>query len=485
MADGASEDDMDSDRGEFVERDDGQEGFEAELELQEDMKKAWGAAFEDKDSRVPPLVRKYAGPLFCVAVMLILRSGGAGNSLSMSAFQHNYSWLRAEAMLRPLAAAMAYVGIYFCVITFTLPGATMLTISAGAIFPQPLAFVLAVSSATLGACGCFLMTQLMFAPALCDIFHLDRSEEEKEGHEGGGSTDGSSSSNSNEKLAELLGSPSTSTPSGPAQKRRWRKVRHSVPKSSKKKKKDPLEVAREWLDVDSFSSLVLSLTFLRIVPVMPFFVVNMAAALLSIPLKTFTVSTMLGCVPGSLLYTNAGKLLGGLLVQQAVGAKHFFNEDGSELGPMDFVWASLMKPQMWFSLAFCIVWLVVIVYLKRDKLGQLRGGKRLVRWLKWARAATSSAVAHLAKAAKRKIGGGAAKAAVPSTTTTVANGMAATPRIPSKSSAKKRSASARRRGRTTTKKKNKAAAAAATTTTKKKDTPVVRRRSRTRSPHKK
>ena len=63
---------------------------------------------------------------------------------------------------------------YGGVVTFTLPSATMLTVAAGALFPQPLAVAAAVCGATVGACGCFLVARSAFAPAVREVFHLDR-----------------------------------------------------------------------------------------------------------------------------------------------------------------------------------------------------------------------------------------------------------------------------------------------------------------------
>ncbi len=51
---------------------------------------------------------------------------------------------------------------------------------------------------------------------------------------------------------------------------------------------------------------------LRIVPLLPFFLVNFLAGLTPIPLKTFLWTTSLGIVPGSLLFTYAGKQLGSI-----------------------------------------------------------------------------------------------------------------------------------------------------------------------------
>jgi uncharacterized membrane protein YdjX (TVP38/TMEM64 family) len=51
------------------------------------------------------------------------------------------------------------------------------------------------------------------------------------------------------------------------------------------------------------------LLFLRLVPVFPFFLINLGAGMTRIPLRTFFWGTMLGIIPGSFVYCNAGASL--------------------------------------------------------------------------------------------------------------------------------------------------------------------------------
>jgi len=51
------------------------------------------------------------------------------------------------------------------------------------------------------------------------------------------------------------------------------------------------------------------LLFLRLVPVFPFFLINLAAGLTRLPLRTFTFGTLLGIIPGGFVYVNAGASL--------------------------------------------------------------------------------------------------------------------------------------------------------------------------------
>jgi len=56
--------------------------------------------------------------------------------------------------------------------------------------------------------------------------------------------------------------------------------------------------------------------FLRLVPVFPFIVINLAAALLGVPLRTYIVGTLLGIIPGTTAYTVAGAGLAGVIETQ-------------------------------------------------------------------------------------------------------------------------------------------------------------------------
>tara|TARA_R110002110_G_scaffold35870_8_gene120345 strand:+ start:478 stop:1218 length:741 start_codon:yes stop_codon:yes gene_type:complete len=52
------------------------------------------------------------------------------------------------------------------------------------------------------------------------------------------------------------------------------------------------------------------LFFIRLVPAVPFFVANLIPAFVGVPLYRFVVSTFVGIIPGSLVYTSVGAGLG-------------------------------------------------------------------------------------------------------------------------------------------------------------------------------
>lgn len=51
------------------------------------------------------------------------------------------------------------------------------------------------------------------------------------------------------------------------------------------------------------------LLFLRLVPVFPFFLINLGAGLTKLPLRIFFFGTMIGIIPGSFVFCNAGASL--------------------------------------------------------------------------------------------------------------------------------------------------------------------------------
>jgi len=66
-----------------------------------------------------------------------------------------------------------------------------------------------------------------------------------------------------------------------------------------------LETMNRELETRGLSYLL----FLRLVPVFPFFLINLAAGLTRLPLRTFFLGTMLGIIPGGFVYVNAGASL--------------------------------------------------------------------------------------------------------------------------------------------------------------------------------
>jgi uncharacterized membrane protein YdjX (TVP38/TMEM64 family) len=54
------------------------------------------------------------------------------------------------------------------------------------------------------------------------------------------------------------------------------------------------------------------LLFLRLVPLFPFFLVNLAPAFTTVPVRTFVLATLIGIIPGTFVYVNLGQAVGHL-----------------------------------------------------------------------------------------------------------------------------------------------------------------------------
>ena len=68
------------------------------------------------------------------------------------------------------------------------------------------------------------------------------------------------------------------------------------------------------------------LLFLRLVPLFPFFLVNLAPAFTTISVRTFVLGTLIGIIPGTFVFVNLGQTLGridslsGLLSTETIAA---------------------------------------------------------------------------------------------------------------------------------------------------------------------
>jgi len=68
------------------------------------------------------------------------------------------------------------------------------------------------------------------------------------------------------------------------------------------------------------------LLFLRLVPLFPFWLINLASGLTGLPLKTYVIGTAIGILPGSFVFANAGASLatiesvGGIASPRVIGS---------------------------------------------------------------------------------------------------------------------------------------------------------------------
>jgi len=63
---------------------------------------------------------------------------------------------------------------------------------------------------------------------------------------------------------------------------------------------------KDGIDENQWSMLFL----IRLVPVVPFFLANLIPSFLEVPLRRFMISTFLGIIPGTVVFTSVGAGLG-------------------------------------------------------------------------------------------------------------------------------------------------------------------------------
>jgi len=91
------------------------------------------------------------------------------------------------------------------------------------------------------------------------------------------------------------------------------------------------------------------LLFLRMVPLFPFWLVNLVPAFLNVPARTFLIGTFIGIIPGSAVFCSVGNGLGAVF------------EAGNEIVPKDII----LKPEVLLPIvALAILSLVPILYKK-------------------------------------------------------------------------------------------------------------------------
>ncbi len=162
-----------------------------------------------------------------------------GRYLTLEALKANREALLGFYAEHRAAMVAGFIAVYVVQTALSLPGAAILSLSAGAIFGAVQGTVYAVIGATIGAVLAFLVTRYLFHDAVEQKF--------------GG------------KLTTI----------------------------------------NRELDQAGLNYLL----FLRLVPIFPFFLINLAAGLTKMPLRTFFLGTLFGIIPGGFVYVNAGASL--------------------------------------------------------------------------------------------------------------------------------------------------------------------------------
>jgi len=162
-----------------------------------------------------------------------------GRYLTLESLKANHQELLAYYEEHALLMIWAFMLVYIVQTALALPGATIMALSAGAVFGPWWGTLYAVSAATVGAVLSFLVSRYLLREAALRRF--------------GGR----------------------------------------------------LDLLNTELDLRGLNYLL----FLRLVPLFPFFLINLAAGVTRLRLSAFALGTAVGIIPGGFVYVNAGASL--------------------------------------------------------------------------------------------------------------------------------------------------------------------------------
>ena len=182
-------------------------------------------------------------PLIAILVVAGIGAFTLSDYLNFETLRNNREALLAFRDANFALTVLLFLAAYFVIVGFSLPGATIATLTGGFLFGTWLGVVLNVTGATLGAIVIFLAARMGLGEKL--KARMDASD-------------------------------------------------------------GMVSRIRKGLDDNQWSMLF----FIRLVPVVPFFVANLIPALLAVPLYRFAISTALGIIPGCLVFTSVGSGLG-------------------------------------------------------------------------------------------------------------------------------------------------------------------------------
>jgi uncharacterized membrane protein YdjX (TVP38/TMEM64 family) len=138
-------------------------------------------------------------------------------------------------------------------------------------------------------------------------------------------------------------------------------ARTSLEKVLARKSGPLLNRIREGFARDAFSYLL----FLRLVPLFPFWLVNIASALAHLRLKTFVSATFLGIIPITIAFSFVGASLDSVIDAQKAVHEACLAQGGPAACPFDFSAGRLLTPQVLIALAALGILALIPVAMKR------------------------------------------------------------------------------------------------------------------------
>ncbi len=188
-----------------------------------------------------PILRRL--PLIAILVAAVLGFIFLRDYISFDALRDNREALIAFRDANYVLTVSLFVAAYIVIVAFSLPGATITTLTGGFLFATFPGALFNIVGATMGAICIFLAARWGLG----------------------------------EKLAARMDS-----------------------------SEGAVKKIKEGINENQWSMLFL----IRLVPAVPFFVANLVPALVGVPLSRFAISTFLGIIPGTVVYTSVGAGLG-------------------------------------------------------------------------------------------------------------------------------------------------------------------------------
>ena len=118
---------------------------------------------------------------------------------------------------------------------------------------------------------------------------------------------------------------------------------------------------RDGFARDAFNYLL----FLRLVPLFPFWLVNIASALAHLSLKTFVSATFLGIIPITIAFSFVGASFDSVIDAQKAAHETCLAQGGSAACPFDLSFDRLLTPQVLIALAALGILALLPVAMKR------------------------------------------------------------------------------------------------------------------------
>ncbi len=186
-------------------------------------------------------------PLIGILAVAVIGAFTLRDYLSFETLRDNREALIAFRDSHYALTVSVYVALYAVMVAFSLPGAVFVTLAGGFLFGLWFGTLATVTAATIGATLLFLAARYGFG----DMF-----EKSVNGLTG--------------KLGKVV------------------------------------QKIKDGLDQNQWSMLFI----IRLVPLVPFFVANLIPALMQVPLSRYVISTFVGIIPGTFVFTSVGAGLG-------------------------------------------------------------------------------------------------------------------------------------------------------------------------------